>query len=170
VSLLKNLLFVLLFSLSLNSAYAKDTAEIFTGSTSSSLIFTKSNYSDYKALFVADVGYDHAFSNGLQIGTNAGLSIESDFNTISLMVGPTYNFNNKDLENSFYAAFKFGVLLVNYSGYHYSNAVISTAAGKRFKLAEGICYSPDISVEKVLGHNVDDPSISFNIVKFSLVF
>ncbi len=158
------------FSLLSTTAFAKSSGEIFTASSNSNLIFSQRNYENYKASFNATVGYDHAFSNGFELGGTFGLSVISHYSIYALTVGPTYNIQGKDIENSYYAGFKIGMQVENTYGYTYDNAIAIVEGGKRFKIIEGITYSPGVTITQVFGANADDPTIAINIFKFSLVF
>lgn len=158
---------IILFSLT--NAFAKNTADIISGGTSTSLVFTKYTNS-YEANFSGNVGYAHAFDNGLQLGSNGAFSIQSSFKSLLLTVGPTYNFKANDLENSFFAGLQAGVITYFYSGSNTTNGVVAIEGGKHFKLIEGVTYSPSINVKKILGAYSPDPTISFNIFKFSIFF
>lgn len=160
---------IMLFILTVNS-FAKSSAEIFTGSSSANVIMTKTPYDNYKTRFNVVLGYDHAFSNGLQLGTNLSADFGTSYNSYSVLVGPAYNFNPEDIENSFYAGFKGGVIISNLYGFSTTDAIISAEISKRFKLADRVSYVPGIEAAKVLGPNSNDPTIVFNIFRFSLLF
>jgi hypothetical protein len=154
-----------------SAAFAKDSGHIITGSSSSSVNFSESTYGNgYDTDFNLGVGYDYAFSGGLQVGGFLGSSIFSGGSVWSLSVGPTYNFN-ADIESSFYAGAKLGVI-----SYHFDrrNSDEDTFAmvefGKRFKLMENVSYSPAINVSKNLESNSADPSFSLALFQLSVIF
>ena len=168
---MKNVILSLVFLiLTTTLSFAKNSADIFTGSSSANLLFTKAQYEDYKASFVGTIGYDHVFSQGIQLGTVGAAVIGDGYKSITILVGPGYNLNANDLENSFYMSFMMGVDRISYGSYTHSDFVVQADGGKRFKIANGITYSPGVTISKVTGPNSDDPAISINIFKFSLLF
>jgi hypothetical protein len=152
-------------------AFAKSTGEIVTGSTNAALIFSQ-NYKgdDYRGRFNTNLGYDHAFEKGFEFGGEIGINISSGYSSYQFTVGPTYNFQAQDIENSYNVGVKAGILIDHSSGYTYDNAIGTLEGGKRFKLAEGITYSPGLKITKVFGAGEADPTFTFNIFKFSLFF
>lgn len=167
---MKKLFVLLAFSSLFGNVYAKNSADIFSGSTSSLFLFSQSASQSYRTSFWAATAYDHAFSSGLQIGMTATASMQSESNIFSLTAGPAYNFNADDLENSFFVGIQGGGVSTNYTSYHSFDSIVAAEIGKRFKLAEGICYSPGFSASKALGPNSNDPTYSINIFKFSVLF
>ncbi len=168
---MKFLFSILIILLVQNNVFAKNTADIFSGGTNSALSLSKANSNTYTSVLSGTIAYDHAFANGLQLGTTGKFSIQSGYKTFQLTIGPAYNFNDNDLENSFFVGLQAGVLNYSYSGLDYSSSrgVITGEFGKHFKLAEGICYSPGISVMKLFSSS-QDPFISINLFKLSVLF
>lgn len=166
---MKFLIAIMLTALTTNS-FAKSTAEIFTGSSNANVNMVQTGHEEYETRFNIDLGYDHAFSNGLQLGAEVTGNFGSDFNIFSLLVGPAYNFNSEDLENSFYIGAKGGFITATFEGTSATDAIISAEISKRFKLADGISYVPGVNAAKVLGPNSNDPTIVFNLFKFSVLF
>lgn len=155
------------------AALAKDTAHIISAQSSSSLLFSKtSSYSDdYEATFTLGTGYDYAFAGGFQLGATAAAAVYSGGSSFSLAVGPGYNFSSNDIENSFFVAFKGGFVTYHFDAQDSdTTAFLSLDMAKRFKIAENISYVPGLNVTKELGDDARDPSFSFEIVRFSLLF
>lgn len=165
---MKSLLAIVVLLFSLNS-FAKSSADIFTGGTSSSLLFSKDVNNSYEASFNLALGYDHAFESGLQLGTTLSTTIFSSMTSVTVLVGPGYNFSPTDLENSFYVDLKAGANGYDWYGTTSYDAMAAVLFGKRFKLAENISYSPSISVTHVFQEE-NDPTFSVNIARFSLLF
>jgi hypothetical protein len=147
------------------------STEIISGSTSSSLFLTHNDYSDkYEPTFVFHLGYDHVFTNGIQLGSDAVGSIYNNGSSYSLTVGPGYNFSPDDLLNSFYVLIKGGVVVNDLGGSADTNAVAFVEAGKRFKILDHVSYVPGISVYQDFGPNSADPTIKIIFAKFSFLF
>lgn len=154
-------------------AFSKESAHIITGSSSSSLSLDRTSSFDdsYEATFGLNLGYDYAFSGGIQLGGNLGASIYSAGSVWALTFGPGYNFNT-DVENSFYTAFKFGLISFHATDLNVSDTdtLLMLDFGKRFKLMENVSYVPGITLTKVLGTNAPDPTITFELFRLALVF
>ncbi|MBC7539979.1 MAG: hypothetical protein H7281_14245 [Bacteriovorax sp.] len=161
----------LVFFLLSNAVFAKSEGHILSASTNSALEFNKGTYSDsYNATFNLDVGYDYAFANGLQLGGNFETIIYSHSSVWKLGAGPAYNFNHKNIENSFFAGLKVGTISTHYGSYTNISGFISIEGGKRFRLMENVSYVPGVIVEKILGSNTPDASFAFEFFRLSLIF
>jgi len=169
-----NLLKLSVFSVLIlsSSLYAKDSAHIVTGSSqSSSNVSKNTTYDDgYDVDFSLSVGYDYAFTGGLQLGGTFGSSVYSGGSSWLISAGPGYNFSS-DIENSFFAALKFGVVTYHIdSSMSDTTTYVSAEIAKRFKLMENVSYVPGIVVSKELGSNSNDPVFSIEYFRLSLVF
>jgi len=155
-----------------SSAFAKDSAHIITGSTSSSISAAKLDWSDsYDIDFSATLGYDYAFTGGFQLGGTAGVGIFSGGSSVALTVGPGYNFSPEDVENSFFTAIRFGVVNLHIdSETSVTDTFISAEIAKRFKVLENVSYVPGLQVTKEVGSDAADPTFNFDIFRVSLVF
>ena len=150
---------------------AKNTGHIFTGSTSSSLMLSPRTYqTGYDLDFVSYIGYGYAFTNGFQVNSSFSASIGSGMDAYALSIGPSYNFNGDEIENSFYIGLQAGALVSSYSYSTYTDGVVYLDFGKRFKLSENVSYSPSVSAVQVLGPGDNDPNFSVDLFKFSILF
>jgi len=165
---MKSLLAITALFFSLNT-FAKSSADIFTGGTSSSLLFSKDLNNKYEASFNLAVGYDHAFNTGLQLGGSFSTTIFSSVTNSTLLIGPGYNFSPEDLGNSYYVELRAGVNGYDFYGTTSYDAVGAVLFGKRFKLAENVSFSPSVSVTHVFLDG-NSPTFSVNIARFSLLF
>lgn len=155
-----------------STAFAKDSAHILSGQTSSRVSASKPVYDDrYDTDFGLGIGYDRAFSGGFQFGGTLGAALFSGGSLVTLNVGPGYNFSPEDVENSFYTAFRFGVqtLHINEDATD-TDTFLTLEIAKRFKLMENVSYVPGVTVQKYLGSNAADPSFSLELFRLSLVF
>lgn len=155
-----------------SAAYAKDSAHIITGSTSSSVSASQPEWSDsYDIDFSATLGYDYAFTGGFQLGGTAGVGIFSGGSSGTLTIGPGYNFSPDDIENSFFTTIRFGVSNLHIdSETSVTDTFISAEFAKRFKVIENVSYVPGLLVTKELGPDAADPTFNFDIFRLSLVF
>lgn len=156
---------------SVSKAHA-EAAHILSGSTSSSLIASQSSpwSDDYEFTFGLGVGYDYAFDNGFQLGGIFGAQLFSGGSTFTVAAGPGYNFN-KDIKNSFFVAFNFGVVTEHTDALSSeTDTFITLGVGKRFSILENISYVPGLKIEKELKSNSNDPSFILEVVRFSILF
>jgi hypothetical protein len=152
------------------SAFAKSEGHIITASsTKSSLSIFKDSYDEVQGSFDATAAYDYSFAQGLMLGADFGTSIYSNSSFWSLAVGPGYNFNKQDIENSYYATAKVGAASSHYGSYSTTYALVTLKGGKRFKLMEHVSYVPGVSISKVFVTG-SDPTLTFEIFRIAIIF
>jgi hypothetical protein len=161
--------FVLLL-LTSGSVFARGEGHIITASsTKSSLSFYKDGYNEVKSSFDATAAYDYSFAQGLMLGADFGTSIYSNSSFWSLAIGPGYNFNKQDIENSYFATAKIGAASSHYGSYSSTHALMTLKGGKRFKLMEHVSYVPGLSISKVFEIG-SDPTLTFEILRIAIIF
>lgn len=152
-----------------NASFAKDHGHLISGSANSNLSFRESNNS-YEGIFNLNFGYDYAFDSGIQIGGVAGTAFSSGYRSYFLLLGPTYNFNKEEIENSFFVGLKAGLRSYHFTNYSNTYALINADAGKRFRLTDSISYVPGVEISKNLDDSSENPTLTFQILRFTLVF
>jgi hypothetical protein len=169
MNILKSCCFFLLLISS--SLYAKSEGHILSGSTMSSLRLSEDSWNhDYEPTLYIGLGYDYAFTSGLQVGGNLSTFLYSGGSYWRLSIGPTYNFNKDEIENSLFAGVKGGVNYSAYNGYSKTTSFARLEAGKRFKLFENVSYVPQVIVSKDLVENAPKADLSFEFFNFSILF
>jgi len=160
-------LFLILLSA---SVFAKSEGHIISASsTKSSLSIFKDGFGEVRGSFDATAAYDYSFAQGLMLGADFGTSIYSNSSFWSLAVGPGYNFNKQDIENSYYVTAKGGAASSHYGSYSTTYALLTLKGGKRFKLMEHVSYVPGVSISKAFLTG-SDPTLTFEIFRISIIF
>lgn len=161
-------LFVLILSL---NAFCKTEGHTITGGTNAGIYaYTPTAYSDYEMYLSLNGGYGYFMKNGFQFSLTTVLTLQSGTDILSLAMGPTYNFDPKKVEDSYFVSTLLGATFLNYETGSDTTPLIILEAGKRFLLAENVSYVPSMALSKELDSNSADPTFSFNLIRFSFFF
>jgi hypothetical protein len=167
---MKIFLFTLMLLALATNSFARGTADIVTGAANANIYMAKDSADDYQTRFHVYGSYDRAFATGLQFGGALYADFGSNYSDYSLLVGPGYNFQHNDLENSFFVLARGGIVISKFLGHTSTNGAIHFEGAKRFKILDNVSYVPGIEISKTLGSNTADPTFAFNIFKFSIFF
>jgi hypothetical protein len=152
-------------------AFAKTEGHIITGGTNAGIFaYTPTAYSDYEVYLSANGGYGYFMKNGFQFSLTSVLTLQSGTDILSLAMGPTYNFDAKKVEESYFVSALLGATFFNYKSGSDTTPLIILEGGKRFLMTENVSYVPSVAMSKELDSNSADPTFSFNLVRFSFFF
>ena len=143
-----------------------------SGGTSSSLSFVGIGQNRTTS-FVFNVGADYFVAKNVAVGIIIQTGIASMLKTVAFLPDVVFNIRlaDQDIRNAFFIGIGAGVVYAtsdNGAGVHASDSTFVGAIeiGKRFKLSESICYTPNIST--FFYASPSSASLDVNPVAFSL--